>query len=126
MSSSIKQQLINDLQMSGLACSSQKIYLEIVVRFVKQTRIRPQDATEAQVADYLRGLIRDGKCQGTIAPVRGALRFVFENTLGRQWGLFKKGSARNVASDCPRPRQTPSVAASSLPFTGRNPVSAWL
>jgi len=118
MSNSVKQQLIEDLQMAGLAPATQKLYLALIVRFVNRTRIRPQDATEAQVAEYLRGLIRQGQCQGTIRPVRSALQFVFQNTLGRQWGLFKKGSPRRVASVCPRPPATPSAVASSRRSAG--------
>ena len=115
MSSSVKQQVINDLQMAGLAPSTQKIYLAVIVRFVNRTRIRPQDATEAQVAEYLLGLIRQGQCQGTIRPVRSALQFVFQNTLARQWGLFKKGSPRRGASVCPTPPAALTAAASSPP-----------
>lgn len=125
MSSSVKQQVIEDLQMAGLAPATQKMYLAIIVRFVNRTRIRPQDATEAQVAEYLRGLIGQGQCQGTIAPIRGALRFVFQNTLGREWHLFKKGSLPRVASVCPTPPATPSAAASSPPFAGRCIARAW-
>jgi hypothetical protein len=124
MSDSVKQQLIRDLQMAGLAPSTQKTYLDIVVRFVNRTRIRPQDATEAQVAEYLRGLIAQGQCQGTIRPVRTALQFVFQNTLGRQWGLFKKGSLPRVASVCPRPPAMPSAAASSRQSAGPRTVFA--
>ena len=126
MSKSVKQQLIEDLRMSGLAPSSQKAYLHAVQRFVNVTRTRPQDATEQQVADYLRGLIDKGLCRGTLAPVRSALKFVFENTLGRQWRVFKKGLAVHAASGCPRPRTRPSAAASSLPFASYRLVSAWL
>jgi hypothetical protein len=122
MSSSVKQQVIADMQLAGLAPSTQRTYLDIIVRFVRRTRTRPQDATEAQVAEYLRGLIEQGQCQGTIAPTRGALQFVFQNTLHRPWGLFKKGFLLRVASVCPTRPPTPSVAA-SLPtwitgFTG--------
>jgi hypothetical protein len=125
MSSSVKQQVIEDLQMAGLAPATQKLYLAIIVRFVNRTRIRPQDATEAQVAEYLRGLIGQGQCQGTIAPIRSALQFVFQNTLGRQWHLFKKGSLPRVASVCPTLPATPSVAASSPPSGDPCTVSAW-
>jgi hypothetical protein len=125
MSSSVKQQVIEDLQMAGLAPATQKLYLAIIVRFVNRTRVRPQDATEAQVAEYLRGLIREGQCQGTIQPTRAALRFIFQNTLGRQWGLFKKGSPPSVASDCPTRPATPSAAASS-PLCAAPPfASVW-
>jgi Phage integrase, N-terminal SAM-like domain len=125
MSESVKQQLIQDLQMAGLAPSSQKRYLDIIVRFVNRTRTRPQDATEAQVAEYLRGLISQGQCQGTIAPVRAALQFVFENTLGRQWDLFKKRSPPSVASVFPRPPATASAGASSRRSTRPHAVFAW-
>ena len=111
MSSSVKQQVIEDLQMAGLSPGTQKTYLAIIVRFVNRTRIRPQDATEAQVAEYLRGLIQSGQCQGTIKPTRSALQFIFQNTLRRDWGLFKKESPPRVASVCPRPPATRSAAA---------------
>lgn len=111
MSSRVKQQFIQDMQLAGLARSTQKVYLASVMRFVRFTRTRPQDATEAQVADYLRGLINQGRCHGTIQQVRGALQFIFQNTLQRHWGLFKKRSPQSVAGVCPRPRLTPSVAA---------------
>jgi hypothetical protein len=103
MSGSVKQQLINDLQAAGLARNTQQVYLGTVLTFVRRTGVRPQDATEEQVAAYLRGLIQRGQCQGTIAPVRCALKFVFENTLGRRWDLFKKRSNRNAASGCLMP-----------------------
>lgn len=111
MSDSVKQQLIRDLQLAGLAQGTQKEYLRLVVRFVRRTRTRPQDASEEQVAQYLRGLIQSGRCQGTVAPTRAALQFVFENTLRRSWGLFKKESPRGVGGVCPVPPPTRSAAA---------------
>ena len=125
MSGSVKQQLIDDMQLAGLSIGTQQRYMDIVVRFVRRTRTRPQDATEAQVTEYLRGLISQGQCKGTIAPTRGALKFVFQNTLGRQWELFKKGSPRPIASVCPRPLATRSAAESSPPSITRCVVFAW-
>lgn len=122
---SVKQQLIEDLRMAGLAARTQKNYLDIVVRFVNRTRTRPQDATETQVADYLRGLIEQGQCQGTIKPIRSALKFVFENTLGRQWNLFKKESPPHGASVCPPPPPTRSAAVFSGPCPGPCTASVW-
>ena len=111
MSSSVKQQVIRDMQLAGLAPASQEVYLASIVRFVRRTRTRPQDATEAQVADYLRGLINQGQCQGTIRQVRAALKFIFLNTLQRPWGLLKKGLPLSVVGVCPRPLAMPSAAA---------------
>jgi hypothetical protein len=103
MSSSVKQQVIEDMKMAGLAPLTQKLYLNIIVRFVNRTRIRPQDATEAEVADYLRQQVERGLCQSSIRPLRYALQFIFLNTLGRQWNLFKKESPADVASVYPMP-----------------------
>jgi len=125
MSSSVKQQVIADLQMAGLARSTQKTYLDLIVRFVNRTRIRPQDASEDQVAEYLRGLIRQELCQGTIKTTRAALQFVFQNTLGRQWGLFKKRSPRRVGGVCPPLPRTPSAAVSSPPCVVPSIASVW-
>jgi hypothetical protein len=111
MSSSVKQQVIADLQMAGLAPGTQKEYLGHIVRFVNRTRILPQEASEAQVAEYLRGQIQRGLCQGTIRPLRFALQFLFQNTLGRDWRLFKKKSPRRGADVCPPLRAMPSAAA---------------
>jgi site-specific recombinase XerD len=101
MSSSVKQQVIEDMKMAGLAPLTQRVYLDAIVRFVNRTRIRPQDATEAQVASYLRQQVERGLSQGTIRPLRSALQFIFLNTLGRQWNLFKKESPADLASVCP-------------------------
>jgi hypothetical protein len=125
MSSSVKQQVIEDLQMAGLAPGTQKTYLGLIVQFVRRTRIRPQDATEAQVAEYLRGLIHSGRCQGTIKPTKCALQFIFQNTLRREWGLFKKESPRRVANVCPRLPPTPNAVASSPAYAGACIASVW-
>jgi hypothetical protein len=102
MSSSVKQQVIEDLQMAGLGQGTQKIYVGHIVQFANRTQTRPQDASEDQVAAYLRERIQEGKCQGTIRPIRAALQFVFQNTLGRDWRLFKKKLLRRGAGVCPR------------------------
>ena len=125
MSSSVKQQVIEDLQLAGVSPTTRKIYLRLIVQFVKRTRIRPQDATEAQVAEYLRGLIQRGLCQGTIRPTRYALQFIFQNTLRRDWVLFKKESPPRGASVCPRPPLMPSAVACSPPCPGRCIASVW-
>ena len=44
MSSSVKQQVIQDMQLAGLAAQTQRIYLDHIVRFVRRTQVRPQDA----------------------------------------------------------------------------------
>ena len=126
MSSSVKQQVIQDLQMAGLAPKTQRNYLAAIVRFVRRTRTRPQDATEAQVGEYLRGLIAQGQCQGTIRVAKASLEFIFENTLRRDWDLFKKESPPSVAIVCLRLPATRSAAASLARSAAPGIASVWL
>jgi hypothetical protein len=107
----VRQQVIEDMKMAGLSALTQKMYLEIILRFVRRTRLRPQDASEAQVAGYLREMIGRGLCAGTIIPTKSALRFLFCNTLQRQWDLFKKRSPLPAASVCPSRPALSSAAA---------------
>jgi hypothetical protein len=125
MSSSVKQQVIQDMQLAGLAAGTQRTYLDHIVRFVRHTRIRPQDATEAQVEEYLRELIQRGLGQGTLRPVKGALQFIFQNTLNRPWELFKKESPPRGGCVCPRPPATSSAAACWPPSASRCIAPVW-
>lgn len=122
MSSSVKQQFLQDMQLAGLAPNTQKVYLGVVLRFVRRSGTRPQHASEQQVARYLRELVERGCCHGTIATARYGLQFIFANTLGRDWGVFKKKSPPAAANACPRPPAMPMSAASWPPsavrFTG--------
>ncbi len=124
--SSVKDRFVRDMQMAGLAPQTQQIYLGVAKRFVKVTRTRPQDVTEAQVADYLRSLVQQGRCHGTLATARYGLRFLFIDTLGRPWDLFKKESPPAAASGYPRLPVISSLVASSPPSAARFTVSAWL
>ena len=122
---SVKDRFVRGMQMAGLSPQTQQVYLAVVKRFVKATRTRPQDATDAQVADYLRQQVQRGLCQGTIRPLRYALQFIFQDTLGRPWDLFKKESPPAVANGCPRPPVISRPAASSPPSAPRLTASAW-
>lgn len=124
--SSVKECFIRDMQMAGLAPATQAVYLGVAKRFVRVTRTRPQDATEAQVADYLREMVQRGRCHGTLSTARYGLQFLFINTLGRPWEIFKKESPPADASACPTPPATSSPVASSPPSAHPFTVSAWL
>lgn len=124
MSSSVKQQFIRDMQMAGLAPNTQKVYLAVVLRFLRRTATRPQNAREEQVANYMRGLVEAGRCHGTIATARYGLQFIFTNTLGRDWDVFKKESAPAAANACPRLPAMPMPVACWPPSALRCIASA--
>ena len=125
MSSSVKQQFIQDMQLAGLSPNTQKLYLGVVLRFIRRTGVRPQHASEEQVARYLRGLVEAGRCHGTIVTARYGLQFIFSNTLGRDWDVFKKESPPAAASACPRPPVMPMPVVCWGPSALRCTGSAW-
>jgi hypothetical protein len=71
--------------------------------FVRQTWLSPAEAREADLAEFLRPIVGKGAAKGTFKSARYGLQFLFQNTLGRDWGLFKKNSGFPVKSDSPRP-----------------------
>ncbi len=65
--------------------------------------ISPEAAEEGDLAEYLRHLCGAGAAKGTFRPARHGLQFLFQNTLGRDWPLFEKNSARRVRSASRKP-----------------------
>ncbi|MBP8305601.1 MAG: phage integrase N-terminal SAM-like domain-containing protein [Phycisphaerae bacterium] len=110
MSSALRQQVIADMKVAGLAPRTQQSYLEAMGRFIRATWIVPEQATEKQVGAYLQALVERGISPGGFKQVRFGLQFLFENTLRRDWGLFKKSAERPSASASPERPPMPIVA----------------
>jgi hypothetical protein len=83
-------QLVNDMAVAGLAESTQRAYLEAVQRFIQATWVAPAAASEADLQSYLIDLRRRDVAGETFRVQRFALQFLFQNTLGRDWPIFKK------------------------------------
>lgn len=111
MHSSVMQRFTQEMQLSGVSASTQQVYVDTVERFVRRTGLDPLDATEAQVADYLREQIARGLVQNTLVPIKCALQMLFERALDRDWRLFKKGSPPRDGGDCPEFPATAIAAA---------------
>jgi len=103
MSNKLKEQMVADMEMAGLSRGTQGEYLRAVEAFVRQTWLSPDKAKEADLAEYLRTIVSKGAAKGTFKSARYGLQFLFRNTLGRDWALFKKNSEFPVKSDSPRP-----------------------
>jgi len=100
MTNTIKDQFVADMQVAGLAAGSQKQYLNCVNAFLKETWLAPDAVTEHDVQQFLLWL-RDRDVAGeTFRGYRFALAFFFENTLRRDWALFKKKSKRPQSIAC--------------------------
>ena len=90
MSNTIREQFERDMQVAGLSAGTQKRYLSCVNGFLKTSWVSPSSVTEQEVQDFLIGLREAGVARETFRGYRYALQFLFVNTLGRDWALFKK------------------------------------
>lgn len=90
MSNEIKDQFVRDMQVAGLSEGTQAQYLSCVHGFLKSAWVSPSSVTEHQVQDFLIGLREAQVARETFRGHRYALQFLFVNTLGRDWPLFKK------------------------------------
>jgi hypothetical protein len=87
---SLKAQFLKDMELAGLASASRRTYLDAVEQLIKYYWCSPADLTESQVNDYLLERHRQNPAKGTFKVMRFALRFFFQETVGRDWHLFKK------------------------------------
>ena len=86
----LKSKFITDMELAGLARISRKRYLNAVENLIKHCWCSPAELTEQQVSNYVLERHRQNPPVGTFRVMRFALRFFFQETLGRDWRLFKK------------------------------------
>ena len=90
MSHEMKEQFVRDMQVAGLSSGTQTRYLSSVNGFFKDTWLEPTSVGERDVQDFLIALRAQGVARETFRGYRYALQFLFANSLGRDWALFKK------------------------------------
>ena len=88
--SALKSKFITDMELAGLSRLSRKRYLNAVENLIKNCWCSPAQLTEQQVSNYVLERHRQNPPVGTFRVMRFALRFFFQETLGRDWRLFKK------------------------------------
>jgi integrase/recombinase XerD len=111
--SELKDRMMQDLKLAGLAEGTGREYLRAVRQLAAYYMVSPDRLTERQVQDYIL-YVRDdlGVAKGTFAPILAGLKFFYLNTLGYEWALFtKKKYASRVRNDCPTFAPMRTVAA---------------
>jgi integrase/recombinase XerD len=111
--SELRNRMIRDMQLAGLAEGTRQRYLWAVRQLAAYYRVSPDQLSERKVEDYLL-YVRDelGVAKGTFEPILAGLKFFYVYTLGYNWLLFtKKKSASRVRSGCPTSAATPTAAA---------------
>jgi hypothetical protein len=86
----MRDQFVRDMQVAGLSSGTQTRYLSSVNGFFKDTWLEPASVAERDVQDFLIALRAQGVARETFRGYRYALQFLFANSLGRDWALFKK------------------------------------
>jgi hypothetical protein len=83
-----RARMIDDMTLAGLAQGTQKLYTQAVRRLAAHYRRSPDLLSEEEVRAYLLGLRQRGVARGTFQTSHFSLRFFYQHTLGRGWGLF--------------------------------------
>lgn len=75
------------LQLRGFAERTRRTYLGWMRRLVRDQRLAADELTESQVRSYLAGLSGRGLSASTVNQAISAVRFFFNEVLGRRWSL---------------------------------------
>jgi hypothetical protein len=111
--SELRKRMIDDMQLAGLVPATQRVYIRAARQLAAHFRISPDRLNEGQLRDYLIHLRDDrGVAKGTFQSHYGAIKFLFVNTLGRDWALLtKKKFANPIANVFPTFEATRTAAA---------------
>jgi len=90
MLNEIRDQFVRDMQVAGLSAGTQRRYMSSVNGFFKLMWLEPASVVERDVQNFLIAQRDLGVARETFRGYRYALQFLFVNTLGRDWPLFKK------------------------------------
>src|SRR5271168_4961598 len=122
--SPLRERMIEDMTLAGLAQGTQKIYAQAVYRLAAHYRRSPDQLSEEEVRAYLLSLRQQGVARGTFQTSQYGLRFLSPYArpcLGAVRG--KKGSPRRSRSGylkrCQRTRFGACSARSATRFTRR-------
>ncbi len=93
----VKQLMIEDMKLRGLAPRTQDRYLHTIKALTEYYRRQPDNITEKQVRKYLLYLIETkGYAKSTFNIDLCAIKFLYRRTLGRDWSLLQiRGSKTN-------------------------------
>jgi site-specific recombinase XerD len=81
--------MIDDMRLIGLSDGTQRMYLYAVRNLARHYRRPPDELTQEQVREYFLELSRRGLAPSTVRVHLFALKFLYLNTLQRDWSLLK-------------------------------------
>jgi integrase/recombinase XerD len=85
----LRQKMIEDMQLRGLAGRTQEAYLRAADGLAKYFGKSPAELSEAELRQYLLYLKNDRQvAAGTWLQITCGLKFLVQNTLRRQWTVL--------------------------------------
>lgn len=86
MAKNLKQRMIEDMKLRGLAQRTQDRYLHSIKTLAKHYQCPPDELSQEQVRDYLLYMLDDRKyAKSTYKANLYAIKFLYKRTLGRKW-----------------------------------------
>lgn len=81
----LREAMQREMALRGFAPRTEKAYLGWIVRLTRQSRLSPDQLSEAQVREYLAGLGKRGLSSSTVNQAISAVRFFFRSVVPREW-----------------------------------------
>jgi len=86
----LRQCMIEDMKLRGLAPGTQAAYLEAIKVLARHCNRRLDEITQEQIRDYLLYLIEPKGCARSMFNVNlCAIKFLYQKTLGRDWSFLQ-------------------------------------
>ena len=98
---SLKKRFMEDMELSGMARESMRTYLDAVEQLIRFYWCSPELITEQQLEQYILEKQRCNTPAGSFKVTRFAIRFLFTQTLAKDFHLFKKKSNHQDKNVCP-------------------------
>src|SRR6476659_4875207 len=96
MSTSLRQRMLQDLQLAGLSERTQEAYLRAVRQLADHFHTSPDRLSEPQVRDYFLHLKNDRKfASGSLVVAYSGIKFFYSHTIPRDWPTLQKLRVRN-------------------------------
>ena len=87
--STIRQRMIEDMQLHGYSVKTQAAYLGAAKGLAKHYNRSPEDIDQEEVRAYFLWLVKErGVARSTLTIHLSGIKFLFEQTLKRQWFIF--------------------------------------
>lgn len=85
----LRQRMIEDMRLAGLSDGTQRVYLDAVRNLARRYQRSPDELTQEQVREYFLEMSRRGLAPSTVRVHLFALKFLYLNSLQRDWSLLK-------------------------------------